>query len=68
MEPITRAGYQIVLSREPTQAEIELAAAHLERGRGLFSRANSPDDEALTRSVESFVHMLMSSNEFLYID
>ncbi len=68
VEPIIRAGYQIVLSREPTQAEIELAAAHLERGRGLFSRANSPDDEALTRSVESFVHMLMSSNEFLYID
>ena len=67
-EPIIRAGYGIVLSREPTPTEIDLAANHLERERALFSRANSADDEALERSVESFAQMLLSSNEFLYVD
>ena len=67
-ESIIRAGYGIVLSREPTPKEIELAAGHLEREQALFARANSSDDEALERSVESFAQMLLSSNEFLYVD
>ena len=68
LEPIIRAAYEITLSREPTQAETELATEHLERERRLFARANSSEEEELARSVESFAHMLVSSNEFLYID
>lgn len=68
LEPIIRAGYRIVLSREPTEAEVGLARDHLERGQTLFARANSSEDEALRQSVESFAQMLISSNEFLYAD
>ncbi len=68
LDPVIRTIYEIALAREPTREETGLATEHLERERELFSRANSSDQEAVMRSVESLAHMLVSSNEFLYVD
>ena len=65
---IAHSAYGLILSREPTPEETDLAREHLENQRQLYTRANSSAEEALSKSVESLVHMLMSSNAFLYVD
>ena len=67
-EALIRNAHRLVLSREPTSEEIRLALEHLGRQQRLYSRANASAEEAFAKSVENFVHMLLSSNEFLYVD
>lgn len=64
---LTRSAYGLVLSREPTDDEARLGQEHLESQRLLYARANASEEEALERSVERLVHVLVSSNEFLYV-
>ena len=68
LEAVIRSAYGLVLSREPTSVEIELAREHLEEQRRLYARANASTEKTLSKSVESLTHMLISSNEFLYVD
>ena len=65
---ITEAAYRLVFAREPTDEEVRLARDHLESQRQLYARANATEEEALAKSVESLTHMLIGSNEFLYVD
>ncbi len=65
---ITAAAYRLVLAREPTGEEVALALEHLASQRKLYARANATEEEAHAKSVESFAHMLIGSNEFLYVD
>lgn len=67
-EALIRTTYSLVLAREPTREEVELAEEHLSRQQHLYGRANASADEAFTKSAESLAHMLISSNEFLYVD
>lgn len=60
--------YALLFSRKPSHPEAALAVEHLESQEKLYARANSADDEAFDESVASLVHMLLSSNEFLYVD
>lgn len=68
LEALARSAYGLVLSRTPTDEEILLAADHLEGQRRLHARANASEADALSRSLAGLVHMLVSSNEFLYVD
>ena len=68
LEGIAKAAYRLILSREPNVAEAELARNHLEDQRVLHGRANAGNAEALRKSVASLAHMLIASNEFLYVD
>ncbi len=68
LETLARAAYSSILTREPSSEEIALARDHLENQQRLYVRANAPTEEALAKSVESLAHMLISSNEFLYVD
>ena len=65
---IAEAAYRIVLAREPTDEEVDLARGHLEAQRLSYARANATHEEALAKSVQSLTHMLTSSNEFLFVD
>lgn len=65
---IANAAYRLVLVREPTDEEVDLASGHLDLQRRLYVRANATEDEAMTKAVASLTHMLLSSNEFLYVD
>jgi hypothetical protein len=68
LETIARLAYRSVLAREPSSEEIDLALEHLEKQQGLYVRADASSENALAASVESLAHMLISSNEFLYVD
>ena len=68
LETLARAAYRSILVREPTGDEIALAQDHLQEQQQLYVRANAPGVEALAKSVKSLAHMLISSNEFLYVD
>ena len=65
---IVQGAFRLLLARDPTAEEIEVAQEHLARQQHLYTRANAADEEALTQSIVSLVHMLMTSNEFLYVD
>ena len=67
-ESLTRSAYRLVLAREPSSEEIDLAREHLEKQQELYVQANTSTEKALAESVESLAHMLISSNEFLYVD
>ncbi|MYC68777.1 MAG: DUF1553 domain-containing protein [Acidobacteriia bacterium] len=68
LETLARAAYSAILTREPSSEELALARDHLESQQTLYVRADTPIEQALAESVESLAHMLISSNEFLYVD
>lgn len=65
---ITEAAYRLIFAREPTGEEGRLAQSHLKNQRQLYARANATEKESHLKSVESLAHMLIGSNEFLYVD
>ncbi len=63
-----RETYKLALAREPTEEELRISMEHVGAGQRLYSQANDSGDGMLMRAVESLAHMLISSNEFLYVD
>ncbi len=41
---------------------------HLRKQQGIYLNANEPVEKAATKSFASLAQMLLSSNEFLYVD
>ena len=68
LEELTRAAYRLALGRAPSKEELGLAGDHLEKQQELYVRSSASTDTALEESAASLAHMLISSNEFLYID
>ena len=60
--------YGLLFSREPSPQEAEIALDHLESQQRLYAMANATPEEAWEKSLANLVHMLISSNEFLYVD
>jgi hypothetical protein len=73
-EPIDRIdmAWRIALGRVPDDGERRLASEHLQRQRARFDRLRAAGDtEALdpdTLALASLCHVLINSNEFLYVD
>jgi hypothetical protein len=65
---VIEEAYGLLLARAPSEEEIGLALDHLDSQQRLYARANASSEEAFGKSLENLVHMLMSSNEFLYVD
>ncbi|MEE3373248.1 MAG: DUF1553 domain-containing protein [Planctomycetota bacterium] len=63
-----RAAYWIAFVRPPSEQETAAAHVYLNRLTELHIKNNLSTATARQRSLESFVHMLQCSNEFLYID
>ena len=63
-----RAAYWITFVRPPTDQETAAALDYLNRLTELHSKNNLALATARQHALESFVHMLQCSNEFLYID
>ena len=61
-------AYRLTLSRNPSDAEIKAAEEYLQQLQQLYEVSNIMPSDALKRSFDNFVHMLLCSNEFLYID
>jgi hypothetical protein len=63
-----KLGFQIVFARQPTESELAKSTAFLnEQEQGDVS-AGSPVEKARLLALADFCHMLMSSNEFLYLE
>ena len=63
-----RAACRLTFSREATSAEVVAAASHVQNLTGLYMKSGTAEPDAQKRSLENFVHMLLCSNEFLYVD
>jgi hypothetical protein len=62
------AVYLLALSRKPTATEIQLGEEYLRKQQEIYLNANEPLERAATKSFDSLAQMLLSSNEFLYVD
>ncbi|WZO99277.1 PSD1 and planctomycete cytochrome C domain-containing protein [Isosphaeraceae bacterium EP7] len=58
------AAWRLVLSRTPSDAERAAAVDHLDRQRGRLGGDSRADDLALA----SLCHVLINSNEFIFVD
>ncbi len=62
------AVYLLAFARKPAAAEIQLGEEYLRRQQEIYLSANEPMAKACAKSFASLAQMLLSSNEFLYID
>ena len=62
------AVYLLALARKPVPAEIQLGEDYLRKQQDIYLSANEPMAKAGEKSFASLAQMLLSSNEFLYID
>jgi hypothetical protein len=62
------AAYLLALARKPTAAEIQMGEEYLQKQQEIHVRANETTAQAIGKSFASLAQMLLSSNEFLYID
>ena len=61
-------AYWLTISRSPSDIEIKAAKKHLQHLEHLYEASSVKPADVSKRSFENFVHMLLCSNEFLYID
>ena len=59
-----RAAWRVVLGRAPSETELDAAVGHLKRQRDQFQEDSRADELALA----SLCHVLINSNEFIFVD
>jgi hypothetical protein len=62
-----RAAWRRALGREPTKGEFANSLAHLMKQKAHFVAQQSANDPEIL-ALESLCHVLLNSNEFLYVD
>lgn len=70
-DQVIRAAWQATLLRNPTAAERRLARRHLEAQTGRYAGATSgggPTHAAALPALASLCHVLLNSNEFIFVD
>jgi len=68
IEPFVKLGFEIAFSRVPTESELASSVVFLnEQEQGYVSTGN-PAEQARQLALADFCHMLLSSNEFLYVE
>ena len=67
-ETVVNKTYDLLFARQPSAPEAGFALDHLASQQRLYARANASEGEAFEKSLQNLVHMLLSSNEFLYVD
>ncbi len=61
-------AYLLAFQRKPSAAEIQMGEEYLGRQRDIYLSANETPPEAAKHAFDSLTQMLLSSNEFLYVD
>jgi hypothetical protein len=69
-EPRKRAELACLLcwSRRPTSDEIDRAMAFIDRARSELAAVSTPADRIEQEAWSSYAHVLLASNEFLYVE
>jgi hypothetical protein len=60
-------AFRIALGRAPKAKEIELSVGLLQRQEERYRTAKTPAEQASHRALVDLCHMLMNTNEFLYV-
>ena len=63
-----RYAQELAWSRPPTPAELKKCRSWLQRARELLSHSNTPTDQCEEQAWSSLAHVLLTANEFLYVD
>ncbi|MEY4179720.1 MAG: hypothetical protein RLY70_3294 [Planctomycetota bacterium] len=63
-----KLGFQVVFARTPTAVELAKSLAFLEEQQRGYVSAGNPADKARATALADLCHMLLSSNEFLYVE
>lgn len=61
-------AFSIALSRKPSASEMSLSETHLQKMTERLAGVQMPKNEADEKALASLCQMLMSTNEFLYIE
>ena len=61
-------AFQIAFARRPTEAELTKSAAFITEQTATYAANKTPPDEAQQMALADLCHMLLSSNEFLYVE
>jgi hypothetical protein len=65
---LIETAYQLAFSRIASDNEAEFAREYIHQQKELYMNSGVSGDDASKRTLENFVHMLLCSNEFLYVD
>ena len=68
IEPRVKVGFQIVFARQPTASELAKGIAFLNEQEQGYVSTETPPEKARPMALADFCHMLLSSNEFLYVE
>jgi len=63
-----RDVWRTVLSREPDTIEADRSREFLQSQQAVYIEENTPAEEAPTKALSDLCHMLLCTNEFLYIE
>jgi hypothetical protein len=61
-------AYLIAFQRKPSAEEIRMAEEYLQQQKAIYVTANEPADKSATQAFATLMQMLLSSNEFMYVD
>lgn len=61
-------AYWLTLSRRPSELELNAAEEHLKNLVALYTQASGANTESPNAPFSNLVHMLLCTNEFLYVD
>ena len=69
LEAIIRRAWMIALGRAPDSSELTSAAGHVRLQAAHFASSfSAPPDEAARLALASICHVLLNTNEFIYVD
>ena len=63
-----RQAFALLWARAPAEEEVERAVAYLEHFRGRLETEGTPPDQAARQAWNSYAHILLAANEFVYVD
>jgi hypothetical protein len=63
-----KVGFQLVFGRQPTASELEKGVAFLNEQAHGYVSTETHTEKAWQMALADFCHMLLSSNEFLYVE
>jgi len=61
-------AYQLVFGRAPSPAEVQDCESYLYRARVAFKDSGLPVDRQPRAALASLMHVLLASDEFVFVD
>jgi hypothetical protein len=63
-----RSAWRLILGREPNAGEVSAAVSHLQAQQRQFAAGAATKEHAARLALASLCHVLLNTNEFIYVD